>query len=122
MQNGHSEGVPGCETERLPGVSLQSKLYITVRNLHFWVNETQLEDYSPQHPWARFTGLTQLTGESVEHAWKEEEIGSMETKLRDQKAVEESGDEVQSRAEAEQEQVRGLSGGILEIRLTGFED
>lgn len=68
------------------------------------------------------TGLTQVMGESVEHARKEGEIGSMETKLRDQKTVEESGDEVQSRAEAEQEQVWGLSGGILEIRLTGFED
>lgn len=54
------------------------------------------------------TGLTQVTGENIEHARKEGEIGSMETKLRDQKAVEESGDEVQSRAEAEQEQVWGL--------------
>lgn len=44
------------------------------------------------------TGLTQVMGESVEHARKEGEIGSMETKLRDQKAVEESGDELQSRA------------------------
>lgn len=51
VQNGPSEGMPGCETERCPGVFLQSEFVCYSKTL--WVREMPLAVYSPWHPQIR---------------------------------------------------------------------